>query len=431
MPRGRFFIYALFTLIVYLTLNYSAYNFLFPLFVFLLGLPVLSFFVLLRQRLGVRVAVTFTPDNAERGTERLLRCTVDNAGRLPVTVRVTLQQRSSALKQAGCQPTGRQPPERRHISLALAPEESRRFAISYIPEHRELLRFDLRDSWVTDLFGFFRLPLIRSVTRKLNTNLIWPRTILLDERIDSLSLEHEDPNPRAERVSSVINEIARLRDYAPGDKLRQIHWSVSAHLPELQVREFIDPYHDPVILLVPVISRGSVVFSPGDDPAGLALRLNDGCGDLASGVARRILDQGLSLQLLLGGSSSDEAAPELLGTEAMSSVNDRLALQMHTKAVVSDELSWGLAPRLINLVSRPPSRLVLLTFGLTRQIVDPLLQMLHAGVSVMTIELLAARQATAPSEARLRSRLQRAGGSFYVFTLSELLRMSDPEEQAS
>ena len=106
---------------------------------------------------------------------------------------------------------------------------------SFRAEHCGRLTVHIRRAWLLGLPGLF--------ARKIRTDAAAHVTVLPDTFPASVHVtmpEVQSPDSDTsspDRRGSDLTEPFRLREYAPGDSLRQIHWKLSSKLDRLVIRE--------------------------------------------------------------------------------------------------------------------------------------------------------------------------------------------------
>ena len=98
-----------------------------------------------------------------------------------------------------------------------------------------------------DLLNLFRVRM--EAFREVRT-MIYPRRINLNAELsrDAIGSPKND-GLLQNRKGNDPSEIFDLRDYAPGDDVRSIHWKLSGKLDKLVVKEASDPSHYQVVLM--------------------------------------------------------------------------------------------------------------------------------------------------------------------------------------
>ncbi len=111
-------------------------------------------------------------------------------------------------------------------------------------EHCGCIKVELANAWKYDFLGLFRWRLCKKSTHRI---LVYPKEVPI-ENIPSLK---KILIPRWKAKRSGIAENYELRDYQPGDSLRQIHWKLSAKTGRIIFREAIIPIRNtPVLTMI-------------------------------------------------------------------------------------------------------------------------------------------------------------------------------------
>lgn len=108
--------------------------------------------------------------------------------------------------------------------------------------HCGLLLCSTRGSRVCDYLGLFSLPIRGAAEQEL---LVMPRPMPPDKLPDltRFSAGHRKPKP-----GGGFAEEHEMRDYRPGDNLRDIHWKLSAKTDRMILREAQEPIREQVLL---------------------------------------------------------------------------------------------------------------------------------------------------------------------------------------
>ncbi len=98
------------------------------------------------------------------------------------------------------------------------------------------------DSYICDYLGLFRFKLRQP---ELATVTVMPKPLEPEHRPELNKLQNA-----AMRPSSGVSESYELRDYRPGDSMRDIHWKLTAKTDRLIVREPQEPAVDKIAVTV-------------------------------------------------------------------------------------------------------------------------------------------------------------------------------------
>lgn len=114
------------------------------------------------------------------------------------------------------------------------------------------IRMEIGKVWCYDFLGLVALPLPARYWKALEpeTLLVLPRISEVPVMISRPSRDFagESEEHSKERGGDDPSEVFQIRDYQPGDKLRSIHWKLSAKTEEMMVREQSLPLGCPVDL---------------------------------------------------------------------------------------------------------------------------------------------------------------------------------------
>ena len=203
----------------------------------LLLLPLVSMAVLRLSRgeVGLRME---HPPALERGTTGTLVLRFDNAKIVPVTVRGEFFLRNRMTGAVEKVPVSVQIPGRGTANTA--------FALS--TPHCGTVELSVRNLRTVGLFGLDakKLPLNQLETTTV-LPILRPVEVRFAETADFLS---DSQRYSASRPGYDPSETFRIREYVPGDPVRQIHWKLSEKLDQLQVRDFGLPVVERMLLLM-------------------------------------------------------------------------------------------------------------------------------------------------------------------------------------
>ena len=197
------------------------------LLVLMLALPFFSLVCSLPSMLRLRISANF-PESCRIGTPVSLRIGSENAQRLTPPYRFDVLTED---KMAGSA-------MRQRIFLS----GSKTAQVELPTQHAGAYRCSLQKGSVCDYLGLFRFPLKLPALGEL---LVRPEPLLPPEK-PSLS----ELNARSYRAKPAggFSEIHDLRDYHPGDSMRDIHWKLSAKTDGLIVREPLEAVRAQAIL---------------------------------------------------------------------------------------------------------------------------------------------------------------------------------------
>ena len=151
---------------------------------------------------------------------------------------------------------------------------------------------------VYDLLNLFQVK--TEAFREVHA-MIYPRSVNLDVELSRDAIgSPKDEGILQNRKGNDPSEIFDLREYAPGDDIRSIHWKLSGKMDNLMVKVASDPSHYQVVLM-PDLGREQLEEETGIRQLNMAVALCSSAGEqlLQQGVAFHMAvpaEYGLSLQ---------------------------------------------------------------------------------------------------------------------------------------
>jgi uncharacterized protein (DUF58 family) len=180
---------------------------------------------------------------ARRMLKELLQVGVE--GRVDLTV--TTSRRTPTLAVSDAFDQGRR--AARFLLAPLAPGEAARAAYRFPTDRRGRFEIGPLRATVTDAFG-----LVSSSHRVLGTEqiIVYPQVhdIVAPPDVGGLDLDRDHPAVRPRVESS--GDFMTLREYAPGDDLRHVHWRSTARRGHLMMRQNETRRRAPVLLMLDV-----------------------------------------------------------------------------------------------------------------------------------------------------------------------------------
>lgn len=186
--------------------------------------------------------------------------------------------------------------------------------------HCTKTRIQIKSLRILDYLGLFYLP------KKLPEPLcveVWPDPIAPEPLPDVTKLLSPPLRPKA---GGGYAEVHELRDYRPGDPMRDVHWKLSAKTDKLIVREAQEEIRRDVILFLAL--RGV-----GDEA--------DSCLGQLLYLSRWLLDQGIAHRVICACGENDTVNAKVCSTEAL----DRLISELLGRLPEIRPWSGGAAPR--------------------------------------------------------------------------------------
>lgn len=268
----------------------------------LAALPLFSALLLYLPRAECTAALAL-PQTPERGTETVIRLTL--RGRqilLPVSVRVDVENTFTGERAAQTR------------TLRVRKEAAEMFSL--LPRHCGALTVRLKDCRMTDALGLFsrKIP-VQAAAEALVLPRSRPMEVTLGESADALQ---DGVQYAANRPGFDPSETLRIRDYVPGDPIRQIHWKLSEKQDRLLVREFGLPIVDRLLVLIETGALPGAALLPADMDALLDL-LASLCQALTAAETPFTLgwqaEGGCSLMLISGQEDAGAAIRAILHTQ--------------------------------------------------------------------------------------------------------------------
>lgn len=195
------------------------------LFVFLMFLPIISLLYIIIARAGIKVYTDSDSTRAEKGDTVGYEIKIINETPLPfpfVETIVSLPEENAIVCRDNL------------MRITLLPMGC------HIINSR--VSFPLRGSYdigvkylyISDLFGLFRTEMKLELHR---TVVVYPRNIVMSA--DTNRSDTDLPTSVTRKSSSPEQaEPADIRDYVPGDSMKNIHWKLSSKSEELQVKNY-------------------------------------------------------------------------------------------------------------------------------------------------------------------------------------------------
>ena len=137
--------------------------------------------------------------------------------------------------------------EEYEIIMSAIPKKTRKTQLSVSGIYCGNISVKIEKVIFYDLFGMIKIE--RELDESCEIHILPSKIYKFDEiglSESGSSSEDEIQSKKGDDPS----QISEIRNYIPGDKLKNIHWKLSAKSDELQVKEFSMPYSEEVLLLV-------------------------------------------------------------------------------------------------------------------------------------------------------------------------------------
>jgi len=168
---------------------------------------------------------------------------------------------------------------RTEIPLAVSPCSTAERKLLLQSSHCGQLKLCSESVYLLDILGFLRLKLPVGETSARVT--VLPELFFPCVELNSAVAEGDDNDAYLPRLGNDLGEVLQLRDYVPGDNLRNVHWKLSGKLDRMIVRDGSKPLNRSLLLL-------------WDKTAGaMGGAAADALAETVSSVAQAISEQGL------------------------------------------------------------------------------------------------------------------------------------------
>lgn len=193
-----------------------------------LGLPLVSGLVLALWPVKLRGELR-VPELADRGEEAACRLILTGPRLLPIRCLVTAQNRFTGQTARICAA------EVGETAFVLTPVHCGSYLVTVGP------------ATVYDLLGIFKK---NCLVEAAGTLLTPPQTVPLALELAQTGTGADSETYSALRPGADPSETFRIRDYVPGDSIRQIHWKLSEKTGKTLVRDFGLPLVNQTLLLL-------------------------------------------------------------------------------------------------------------------------------------------------------------------------------------
>src|SRR5699024_7211117 len=115
-------------------------------------------------------------------------------------------------------------------------------------EHCGKIDIKVKNIRVQDLFRLFK----RNTTPNAGTEIVYMPTVV-EGNVDDVYATREMAEAAiffSERKGDLQEEMIALKEYVPGDHVKQIHWKLSSKLDELMIKELADVREERIVLLL-------------------------------------------------------------------------------------------------------------------------------------------------------------------------------------
>lgn len=196
--------------------------------VFWFLIPFISTALNLYIRKNLKIEI-FCPASAEKGKEQSADIFVENRGKLPVFHSfVRVQMKNRLTKEMTEQ----------DIEIPTVTEKQTKESFSFRSDYCGYLTMKITGVFLMDWFGFLAVRCKENGTQSVAKTVVLPDTFVPQIVLEPAAGSTEDAEEWSPfRKGNDQTETYALRDYAPGDSLRQIHWKLSSKRGQLIIRE--------------------------------------------------------------------------------------------------------------------------------------------------------------------------------------------------
>lgn len=136
--------------------------------------------------------------------------------------------------------------KRQLLNVSVAPGQKSRSSFTVASEYCGYLESKVEGIWLMDWMGF--LPLKCKTEAAAGTSVL-PDTFIPDIYLNLTAVQSEEAQDWSPfRKGNDQTEVFALRDYVPGDSLKQIHWKLSSKKRELIVKEASFPMEKSLLI---------------------------------------------------------------------------------------------------------------------------------------------------------------------------------------
>ena len=292
-------IFQIFLILLAFFMNHMGrWPFLQPLMILLILLPVVSFLLGLYVKRNLKIQLRTENEMVERGSIARWIIYLANPSAL-FTVFCHARLRSARLY-----------PEQpyRDADFMLPRKSDRSILFEHSAAHCGPLELSYLELWMKDPLGFFYFKLIdKKNIDSLEKIYVVPQKIDLIARAEAHEMQLEDGAFIAKKSLSEIDEIDKMRPMEAGDRLKSIHWKLSARVQDWMVKQYEKAEERHVLFLVDLPRVKPNVNQPVDTDA---LDLRDMILEHAATYMERFLLQDYVVKLKVYLSDTDEVTAQ-------------------------------------------------------------------------------------------------------------------------
>lgn len=273
----RFLLYLLLAGLTYALYSFYAMTELLFLLIILIALPLCSFFLLFIARYFVHVDMVSDTKEIYRLNPFELELTIQNRGpfyfpavriefNLPkeegyiVSTKSLNKKKRPVPKMLRFYPFPHLAAENKVFTNVVPQFSISQQKLSLVSLHRGAFEVGTSSILLQDLFGFFFLPLPRMLWRDRKSGkkrLVQDLEVLPNPNYWNSPTTGKLQAPEEVllskenlKVSNEVDTLANVREYRPGDRIKQIHWKLSARIGSFLSREFEDPRQGGILFVL-------------------------------------------------------------------------------------------------------------------------------------------------------------------------------------
>lgn len=281
MIRPRFYAYLLFLVLIWLGTHFGNWRWANLLLFFFLLLPLFSLLSSLLQRRKIQITALGGEKSIERG----------QTARWAFELSMEHQWRTLYLSAQFFDAEGKSGGSSDEFRLARG--EKFRLYLEMPGRHCGKLKpwyFQLR---VLDVLGFFSLKLRQNMQDSLQPVAVTPLSLISSGENNESRSPLEAGEHLSKKSDTDLDEIDRMRPMHSGDRMRSIHWKLSARMQKWMVRQYEKADEAQLCFLLNLPPVGD----PENPSAEPLLCLRDLCLDEVSAVAQSFLNDAYKIRL--------------------------------------------------------------------------------------------------------------------------------------
>lgn len=226
-----------------------------------------------RRKLDVKVLI---PRGAEKGSPVSCKLVLENRSKLPVILaRVKLQITNGFTEERQMQ----------RIRISAGPSSESSVVIRMTSAHCGKIRCEVKNVSLMDLFGV--IP-VRCKISGYGNYIALPEIFPVDVSYSPREINLWDCETYSPyRKGMDTTEVFQIREYQPGDNIRQIHWKLSSKLDTLMVKDAGMPLDKNILLMW---DKGVSARAHDADRA-------DRMAELTVSIGQSFLEEGISFQV--------------------------------------------------------------------------------------------------------------------------------------